>query len=88
MEYLQSNIFLADENDEGYGFLCSRHNNIVYTMYWAPNNLCKKTSFHSIDTMYKDAQLFTQSMIKHYTPLHIALCNMFEAFIVWYDKQK
>lgn len=85
--YELSRIFLCDENDEGYGFLLSEKDNMVYAQFWAPNADSRKVVYHSSASMYKKAQEYSKSLLLNYSPLHTAQHIMFKAYMTWYESK-
>jgi hypothetical protein len=87
MDYLNSDIIIVDETHDGYGYICSRHNDIIYAHFWASGRDSIKVSFHSQEYMYNKAKEFSMSGLRDYSPLHIAKDLMFQAYINWYEEQ-
>lgn len=83
--YMNSKIFLVNENDDGYGYLCSQYDETIYAQFWAPNEKLKRVSYHSAKYMYESAKQFQLSMLRTFSPSHIAMGHMFQAFIKWYE---
>lgn len=89
--YLDSKIFLCDENDEGYGFVCSEKDDFVFAHFWAPGDNSSKTQrktvYHSTEYMYNQAKQLSTSMLANYSPLHTAQNLMFQSYINWYENK-
>ena len=85
MDYLNSEIIVVDENDDGYGYICSRYNGTIYAQFWAKDHESRKVLYHSPEHMYDTAKQFSMSDLRTYSPLHIAQDVMFQAYINWYE---
>jgi hypothetical protein len=86
MDYLDSKIILVDDNND-YGYICSRLNDTMYAKFWAKGYDTKGVSYYSPELMYDKAKQFLMSELRTYSPLHIAQDIMFQAYIKWYDEK-
>ena len=84
MEFFeQSDVFLCNEDLDGYGYICSEHNGRIFTYFWAKDMPGKKISYASHVAMHIAARRFELSMLTTLSPSHIALSRMFKAYLAW-----
>jgi hypothetical protein len=74
-QFANSKIFLVNEDDDGYGFMCSESNSQpkrVYTMSWHESTPSVRLSYMSHNYLY-DKALY--SLIKVQVTLHNIVCT-------------
>lgn len=86
MTWEDSKIFLANEDEDGYGFVCSKEGTLVYSKFWSKNE-SKLFSYLDKYSMYNTAIDFCSSQLIGYTELHKAQYRMFQHYIAWYEKE-
>ena len=84
---MNNKIFLIDEADDGYGYVCSEGEHDIYVSFWAENNKTIQVMYSSMEHLYKSAKLFVGCGLNMYSPNHIAQKKMYEAFIEYYENK-
>lgn len=85
---MDATIFLANEDDEGYGYVCTSQNDTINTIFWAKDSKSKNIQYYSYANLYDKAKLYQSSMLVNLSPSHIAMHRMFTAYIDWYKNNK
>ena len=81
-------MFLTNEDDDGYGYMCSISPlEYIYVNFWAKDTKTVPTIYLSKKDMYDRAKQFGKSGLTSYSQNHIAQHKMYQAYIEWYENQ-
>lgn len=80
-----SELFMADEDTDGFGYTCSKNGSlVVFALFWAKNCKTKSVCYPSLHDFYEKSCIYIESELIHHTPLHHAKYKMCKAYIDYY----